>query len=278
MLRLALLALALLSLPAAAGGPFASFDAASAPVLSNPHDLVIGPDGRLYVADLGHDRIAVMDPQTLEVTGEIGAGQLSGPHDVAFDARGRMLVADTNNDRIAIFEGGRLVAALTEGLSRPEGVVEHPNGRIYATGAGNGRAVAYRDGAVVARLGGLLRPHDLEIDAAGDLWIADSGNDRMLKVSAELEVLAVLDDPAYGWSGPRYLDLDPAGNLVVADKYSHRVKRIAPDGAMTGALGAEAGLGPGLFRTPEGVEVRDDTLWFSDSGNDRVVRYRVLTN
>ena len=97
-------------------------------------------------------------------------------------------------------------------------------------------------------------------------------------LSPDLEVLAILDDPAYGWSGPRYMDFDAAGNLIVADKYSHRIKMVAPDGQLVGVIGAEPGLGPNRFRTPEGVEIDGSTLYFSDSGNDRVVRYRVVTH
>jgi len=41
-------------------------------------------------------------------------------------------------------------------------------------------------------------------------------------------------------------------------------------------IGAERGKGPGLFTTPEGVEVRGDILWLSDSGNDRIVKYRMV--
>jgi YVTN family beta-propeller protein len=274
------LCLAALPLGAAAGEatPFAAFDAASEPVLANPHDLALGPDGRLYVSDVGNNRVAVLDPGTLAVVGEIGALDLLSPHDVAFDSAGRMLVADTGNDRIAIFEGGEIVGKLTGGINRPEGVAVHPNGRVYATGAWSGSIVAFADGRPVASAGGLSAPHDVAIDAAGNLWVADAGNDRMVLFSPELEVLAVLDGPDYGWSGPRYLDIDAGGNLVVADKYSHKIKKIAPDGSIAGVIGSEAGLGPNRFRTPEGVEIRDGTLFFSDSGNDRIVRYQVVTN
>ena len=34
-------------------------------------------------------------------------------------------------------------------------------------------------------------------------------------------------------------------------------------------------MGPGQFKTPEGIEVKGDTLWISDSGNDRVVKYTI---
>ena len=71
------LALALLLSPALAqaqAGPFASFDLASEPVLADPHDLAIGPDGRLYVADKFGARIAVFDPETLELIEMLGEG------------------------------------------------------------------------------------------------------------------------------------------------------------------------------------------------------------
>lgn len=280
--RLAMLVL--LADPASAAehlaGPFAGFEHASGPVLSNPHDLAFGPDGQLYVADLGHDRIAIIDPETLMLTGEIGAGLLSEPHDVAFDAAGRMLVADTGNSRIAIFEGDRLIAEFAEGIRRPEGVMAHPDGRIIATGTGNNALVAYdADGALLARYQGqLLRPHDVALAPDGRIWLADAGNDRLLILDADLALLETVDDPAHAWDGPRYLDFDGAGNPVVADKNSHRIKRLGAGHALTGSIGEGAGQGPGLFRTPEGVAIADGTYWFSDSGNDRVVRYRALTH
>jgi len=278
LLALCLAGLQLASAAAAEPGPFAAFDAASEPFLSNPHDLALGPDGMLYVSDVGNNRIAVLDPQTLALVGQVGKGVLSAPHDVDFSADGRMLVADTGNDRIAIFEGGDLVAELRGGIRRPEGVAAHPNGRVYATGAASGNVVGYDRGKMYVPVGRLYAPHDVAVDAAGNLWVADAGNDRLVLFSQDLKVLAVLDAPEYGWSGPRYQDIDAAGNLVVADKYSHRVKKIAPDGQLIGLIGAGPGRGPNLFRTPEGVEIWGETLFFSDSGNDRIVRYRVVTN
>lgn len=266
----------LAGLPAMAQTAFATFEAASDPVLDNPHDLVLGPDGRLYVSDPGNNRIAVLDRNTLKLVGEIGAGALSSPHDASFDAAGRLLVADTGNDRIAIFEGGKLTGRLSERIRRPEGVVALPGGRVVATGAGSGNAVLYVNGQVVAELSGMAFPHDVALGPPGSLWLADTGQDRMIRVTENLEVLEVLDAPEFGWNGPRYQSMDSAGNLIVADKYSHRIKRISPVGRLSGQLGAEAGKGPGRFRTPEGVEIDGTALYLSDSGNDRVVRYRMI--
>jgi DNA-binding beta-propeller fold protein YncE len=265
-----------------AGVPFATFDAASDPVLSDPHDLTIGPDGRLYVADKFANRIAILDRETLKVVGSFGDGELSGPHDVDFDAAGRAIVADTGNSRVAIYElssGTARLAGSIIGVARTEGAAAHPNGRIYATASGAGTIMAFENGAAVARAGGLFGAHDIAVDSTGNLWVADTGNQRVIKYSPELEVLAVLDGPQYGWSGPRYLDIDPLDRIVVADQDAHRILMIEKDGTLVGVLGTGVpGEGPNRFDDPEGVEIAESTYYFADSDNNRIVRYRVVMN
>jgi DNA-binding beta-propeller fold protein YncE len=255
-------------------------EAASATAYAHPHDVVLAPDGgALYVADNGNHRVAVLDPETLAEVGSFGHGEVREPHDVAFAADGRLLVADTGNSRIAIYavdgDGGRLVGELRGRIRRPEGVAVHPDGRVFATGAASGNLVVYRDGAVVGETGGFSAPHDVAFDAAGRAWIADAGNHRMVRVDDRLQVDRVLGGTAYDFAGPRYQDFDDAGRMYVADKYNHAIKVIAPDGTLLQVLGGERGLGPGVFYQPEGVAIRGDTVWFADTYNDRIVRYRV---
>ncbi|MFT5000729.1 MAG: DNA-binding beta-propeller fold protein YncE, partial [Planctomycetota bacterium] len=78
-----------------AAQPFAAFDKASAPELNDPHDLTIGPDGRLYVADKFGDRIVVMDAVSLEILSTFGEGLLFGVHDISFGPDGMAYVAAT---------------------------------------------------------------------------------------------------------------------------------------------------------------------------------------
>ena len=67
-----------------------------------------------------------------------------------------------------------------------------------------------------------------------------------------------------------------SGTLIVADKYTHSIKVIAPDGRLVLTIGTgKPGRGPDVFTTPEGVETRGDTLWIADSGNNRIVKYRL---
>lgn len=281
MLRLAPALLLGLSLAGPAAGQFrAEFLGASTVDLENPHDLKLSPDGKyLFVSDVGNDRVAILDPETLELVAEFGADHQSGTHDVDFDAEGRAYVADTHNNRVTIYEmagtKATLVGELKAGIRGPEGVLIHPNGRVYVAGAWSDNVVAYRDGKVVKQLGGLSSPHDLEQAPGGDIWLADAGNDRMLLLSPDLEIKRELKGAPYDFNGVRYQDVLPDGTLIAADKNSHTVKIIARDGELLAVIGTgRRGKGPGKFRTPEGVEVRGETLWISDSGNDRVVKYR----
>ncbi|MEW8334309.1 MAG: NHL repeat-containing protein [Candidatus Thiodiazotropha sp.] len=261
----------------------ASFVHASGTFLSNPLDLKLTPDGRyLFVSDVGNDRIAILDPQTLELIDAFGEDHQSGTHDIDFDASGRAYVADTHNNRVVVYSisgtKASRIAELTTRIRGPEGVLAHPNGRIYVAGAWSNNLVVFENGVAVDELPGLSAPHDIELAANGsDIWLADAGNDRILLLSEGLAVKTELDRESYGFNGVRYMDLLDDGSLVAADKNNHQVKFIAADGRLILVLGdGEPGRGPDRFRTPEGVELRGSDLWLSDSGNDRVVRYRLI--
>ena len=261
-----------------------TFTRASSEFLSNPHDLKLSPDGKfLFVSDVGNNRVAILDPDSLALISEFGSDHQSGTHDVDFDAKGRAYVADTHNNRVTIYNmnglQAELVGELSESIRGPEGVLVHPNELIYVAGAWSGNVVAYRNGKIVSELTGLSAPHDLELTADGDIWLADSGNHRLLLLSPELKIKHELKREEYDFNGVRYMDLLDDGTLIAADKNNHVVKFIAPDGKLLSVLGTgKPGKGPGRFVTPEGVEVRGNSLWLSDSGNNRVVLYSLTGN
>lgn len=287
-MRLPALCLALIASAAAAqqAPPFAAFDFAGPPVLNDPHDLAFGPDGRLYVADKLGDRIAVLDPETLDVVDEIGAGRLPFVRDVSFGPDGRAVLAVTGYGAALVFD--RLDAADPQpvaALGGPgtEGTLAHSNGRIYVMASAAGALIAYEGEAIVAVAQGHWGAHDIAEAPGGDIWLADNAARRLVRYSPDLERLQVLNGPEFGFLGPRYLDIDPAGRLIVADQDAHRVLLIdpdAPDGpALLGVLGDGApGLGPGKFDDPEGVALNGARYFISDSDNNRIVRYIVVVN
>jgi len=270
----------LVFLSANAEGFEVEFLGASSTPLKNPHDLKLSPDGKyLHVSDVGNDRISILDPESLALVGSFGSDHQAGTHDIDFDAQGRAYVADTHNNRVTIYDvqGTKavLVGELSERIRGPEGVLAHPNGRIYVTGAWSGNLVAYENGKVVAELHDLSSPHDVELDPSGDIWLADAGNDRMLLLTPDLKIKKELKGAPYNFNGVRYQDVLIDGTLITADKNNHQVKVIAADGTLLKVLGdGKPDKGIEKFRTPEGVEIRGSVLWISDSGNDRVVKYR----
>jgi len=259
----------------------AFFERESTVELSNPHDLKISPDGRyLMVSDVGNNRIAILDPDSLELLGEFGQDHQAGTHDIDFDIEGKAYVADTHNNRVTIYrmndKKATLIGELRDSIRGPEGVLAHPNGWIYVAGAWSNNVVAYHQGVKVGELKGLSSPHDVELADNGDIWLADAGNDRVLLLSAELQIKAELTREKFGFRGVRYLDLMDDGTLIAADKYTHSIKFIGADGTLRLHLGeGHASRGEYGFTTPEGVEIRGEKVWISDSGNNRIVRYRL---
>lgn len=274
-------AMVLVATSSLAGTLSLEFLGASSSDLANPHDLKLSPDGRyLLVSDVGNNRVAILDPETLAPLGAFGADHQSGTHDVEFDANGRVYVADTHNARVTVYEMKGLEVTLVDEikgpLKGPEGVLAHPNGRIYVAGAWSGNVIAFKDGKPVKELKGLSFPHDLEGLANGDIWLSDSGNNRLLMLSPELEIKRELKGNQYNFNGVRYMDVMADGTLIVGDKNNHQIKIISAEGKLLKVIGSgRGGKGPGEFRTPEGVEIRGDSVWLSDSGNDRVVKYKI---
>jgi len=117
------------------------------PVLSEPNDVAVGPDGSIYVGD-GHSgqganadlstvaRIAKYDStgRFLESWGEIGTapGEFRTPHALAFDSRGRLFVADRGNVRIQIFEQDGTYITEWKQFGRLSGIYIDDNDILYA--------------------------------------------------------------------------------------------------------------------------------------------------
>ena len=266
--------------------PFAAFDRAGEAILNDPHDLELGPDGRIYVADKFANQITVLDAETLQVVWSFGDAQLVGAHDISFGPDGMAYVAVTGASRIDAFRLQGDTAQLAyrlEGLARTEGVLAHSNGRVYAMASGTGQIIGFEGEKAVVAGGTLPGAHDVAEAPDGSIWIADTGRGRLVNVDPDLNLIRMLDDPKFGFAGPRYLDVDDFGRLVVADQDAHRILLIDPDGpdggTLLGVLGdGLPGKGPGRFDDPEGVLAIGSRYYFSDSDNNRVVRYSVVTN
>lgn len=196
---------------------------------SDPFGIAIADDGAVYVADAGDsNRIRKITPEgnvtTLAGAKEgfaDGAGEhasFNTPSGLAIDADHNLYVADTGNNRI------RKIT--------PEGVV--------STVAGDGTA-GYADGPVAqARFNG---PVGVTIDDQGNLYIADTYNDRIRKISTDGHVTTIAGggNPGYAdgpgdaarFDTPCGIVVAKDGSLIVADTGNRQLRKISPDRNVT---------------------------------------------
>lgn len=266
--------------------PFAAFALASPSELANPHDLAFGPDGRLYVADKSGARIAVLDPDTLEIVAMLGEGQFPGIHDISFSPDGLAYVSVTGSVQVDVIRiTGDTITSVRKvsGFPGSAGVLPHSNGRLYIMAGGSGELVAFENDQPIAGFGGLYGALDVAESIDGTLWVAANNQSALVHLTQDLDLIEVLNGPEFGLRGPRYLDIDEFGRIIVADQDANRILLIdplAPEGSrLLGVLGdGMPGIGPGKFNDPEGVAVRGNSFYFSDTDNDRIVKYSIVIN
>jgi myo-inositol-hexaphosphate 3-phosphohydrolase/sugar lactone lactonase YvrE len=163
---------------------------------------------------------------------------------------------------------------------------------IISTVAGTGTAGFSGDGgpATAARL---RAPRTMAADAAGNIYIADTENHRVRRVSASGVITTIAGTGSAGYSGdggpatsaklnnPHGVAVDGAGNVYVADSPNHRVRRIDTSGriATVAGTGSSGYNGDGIAATsarlnyPKGVEIGPDgLLYIADANNHRVRR------
>ena len=112
---------------------------------------------------------------------------------------------------------------------------------------------------------GVSLPTGVAVDAAGNVYVADMGNDQVLKLAPGASTPTSL--PFTGLKNPQNVAVDTAGNIYVTDTSNDRVLKLAP-GASTPTALPFAGL-----KDPRGVAVDGaGDVYVADRGNDRVVR------
>ena len=137
-------------------------------------------------------------------------------------------------------------------------------------------------GAAGGRLGEIDHPEGLAVDNHGNLLVADTWNDRIVRTDGEGNVAGSFGERGTGdgqFDCPRSIAVDGAGNIYVVDSWNHRVQKFSPTGQFLltfGATGEPWGYdeGDGLFVFPYGIAVDSHGyIYVSDFNNNRVQKF-----
>jgi trimeric autotransporter adhesin len=253
--------------------------AATSATFNTPYGVAVDSAGNVYIADfLNHAVRKVNTSGTISTvagtgifgfSGDGGPGtnaQLNRPFGLAVDSAGNLFIADSNNYCIRKLD---------------------TNGNI-STVAGVATSLGFSGDGGPATSAKMSSPYGVAVDKAGNLYIADSGNNRIRKVSNGIITTIAGAGPA-GYSGdggsavsarlnrPFGVSVDSAGNVFVSDYGNYRVRLVSANGVINTLAGFAAGYGgdggPAINATlsfPTGTVSDPSTgnVYIADSGNN----------
>jgi serine/threonine-protein kinase len=292
-----------------------------------PYSLAVDVNGNVYVADRDNESIRKIAPSgtvtTLAGAGFRGYADGNGasasftiPSGVAVDASGNVYVADSGNHRIRKITSGGIVTTLAgsgfQGSANGNGVSASfaypasvavdasgnvyvadqwshlirkisPSGTVTTLAGSGGSGYADGDGASAS----FAYPSGVAVDASGNVYVADSGNNRIRKITSAGVVTTFAGAGVRGsadgngasarFNYPTGVAVDASGNVYVAEVGNHRIRKITSGGMVTTLAGsgdpgfADRNGRMASFYNPLGVTVDGSgNVYVADSGNHKI--------
>ena len=246
---------------------------------SLPSGIGVDAAGNVFVADFSNHTIRRVTAGGVVTTvaglaGVKGSTDADGsaarfrePFGVAVDISGNIFVADQGNSTI------RKIS--------PSGAVTTFAGSPDNKGSADGQGAAAR----------FLLSKQVAVDSSGSVWVADTGNSTIRRISPAAEVTTIAGaanmsgavdgaGAAARFNVPNQIAADSAGSIVVADAENHLIRKVSTGGVVTSVAGAPGqpggidGLGAvAQFRVPMGTAVdASSNIWVADSENHTIRR------
>jgi sugar lactone lactonase YvrE len=212
---------------------------------NNPNGVAVDTAGNVYVADSGNHTIRKVTPAGAVTTlaglaGSPGSADGTGsaarffqPSGLAADPAGNLYVADSRNSTIRLVTSAGTVTTLA-------GIAGSPGNTDGPSSAAESNAAQFCD------------PHDVAVDRAGNVYVADTANQRIRKVTTKGIVVTIAGPTGspfdrVGWTDgagdkarfnyPWSVAVDPAGNVFVADRDNDTIRKITPAREVTTFVG-----------------------------------------
>jgi uncharacterized repeat protein (TIGR02543 family) len=229
------------------GGP------ATAAYIYGPRGIAVDSTGNIYIVQEGSSLIRKVDPsgvistfagnRTYGYSGDGGpatAAALKFPNAVAVDSSGNVYIADTGNNRIRKVDTSGIIST----------IAGSDFGNYYAGDGGPATAAS------------LYKPKGVTVDSAGNIYFADTGNNRLRKVNAAGMISTVAGNGVLGYSGdggsatsaminmdtfssPSGVVIDPSGNIYISDNTNVRIRKVYPANISDAPTGVTATAGNG---------------------------------
>ena len=294
---------------AGSGNPGFADGAGAQASFKYPAGIALDESGNIYVADAFNNRIRKMTPagvvKTLAGSGKEGFADgtglqavFNGPSGIAIDGDGNIYTAEWKGHRIRKITPAGVVSTLAgsgkagfadgtgaeASFNTPEGVALDSKGNVYVADARNNKIRKISPSGVVTTVAGSGKkdfmdgagaeatfsyPFGVAVDGVGNVYVADSGNNLIRKITPTGSVSTFAGsgksgaDDGYGlatsFNTPWGVAVDGVGNVYVADSGNNLIRKITPTGSVStfagsGKSGAEDGYGSAAsFNGPWGV-------------------------